>query len=59
MYLRIAYDASVPYTLVYNFNGVPNPITGNVEFFGNFVNSLSFNLDPKPSTGLIFSFIYG
>jgi hypothetical protein len=49
----------LPYSLVYSFNGVPNPISGRVDFFGTFVNSVPFKFEPMIPTGLTYSIIHG
>ena len=49
----------MPYSLVYNFNGVPNPITDQVEFFGSFINNVAFRFDPMIATGFTYSIIHG
>jgi hypothetical protein len=59
LYLRIAYNETLPYSLVYSFNGVPNPISGGVDFFGTFVNSVPFKFEPMIPTGLTYSIIHG
>jgi hypothetical protein len=59
IYLRIAFEKDIPYSLIYSFNGVPNSLTGQIEFFGSFVSSVTFKLDNMTSAGLTYSIIYG